>query len=122
MKSQLIFICGSIFGLIAVILGAVGSHAFKAILETNQRTGSWALAVNFQLFHALLLLYISSQAKDQKSWAALLAVIGILLFCGSVYAVSLTGIKKTAVLAPFGGVCLIAAWLVLLTEYWFRKS
>src|SRR6218665_2463439 len=104
MKSQVIFICGSIFGLIAVILGAVGSHAFKAIFETNQRTGSWALAVKFQLFDALLLLYISSQAKDQKSWAALLAVIGILLFCGSVYAVSLTGIKKTAVLAPLGGV------------------
>lgn len=122
MKSQGMFICGSLFGMLAVILGAIGSHAFKEILETNQRTGSWALAVNFQLFHALLLLFISSQVKDQKSWAGLLVVAGIFLFCGSVYAVSLTGIKKAAILAPFGGVCLIAAWIVLLLEYWFRKS
>lgn len=96
----------------ATALGAIASHALDADVA-----GTFATGVNYQFVHSLGLLALATYAEgheEQRSLAlaALLLVTGIVLFCGGIYASSLTGPQFIARLAPVGGISLIGGWLV----------
>ncbi|MBR9971937.1 DUF423 domain-containing protein [Magnetospirillum sulfuroxidans] len=105
-------------GLVAVGMGAYGTHglagddAAQALVER---------ASQYQLFHALALLAADRLANDGRRgtdmlahMAALLFVLGIVLFCGSLYLKALTGAPLAVpMVTPAGGMTLMAAWLVL---------
>jgi uncharacterized membrane protein YgdD (TMEM256/DUF423 family) len=57
-----------------------------------------------------------SQSKVLR-WSANLFIAGLLLFSGSLYILSISGIKTLGMITPFGGACWIAAWILLLLHY-----
>jgi uncharacterized membrane protein YgdD (TMEM256/DUF423 family) len=115
-----ILIGGILFSLLAVILGAFGSHALKDILEQNGRSQTFETAVQYQMFHALALLILGVWAlkKPNKhlAYSAFLFSFGILFFSGSLYLLSIFNITVLGVITPIGGICFIAAWILLLNH------
>ena len=104
-------------GMIAVILGALGSHALKEVLRPEQLE-SFTIGVRYQMTHVLLLLvvlltsYFDEDVKQTSFW---LTIIGILLFSGSIYLLNLQellGVKLSFLgpVTPIGGLFLIANW------------
>ena len=108
---------GSIGMLLAVALGAFGAHALKKTLAP-ELMAVYETAVNYHVVHALGLLAVGLLASHLPEsgtlrWAGILMAAGLLLFSGSLYALSLSGIRGLGVLTPVGGVALLAAWLLL---------
>jgi uncharacterized membrane protein YgdD (TMEM256/DUF423 family) len=104
-------------GMIAVILGALGSHALKEVLSPEQLE-SFTIGVRYQMTHVLLLMvvlltsYFEEGIKLTSFW---LTIIGILLFSGSIYLLNLQqllGVKLSFLgpLTPIGGLFLITNW------------
>lgn len=100
---------------LATILGAFGAHALQARLSP-ERLGVYETAVRYHFFHALGLLAIglAARAIDAPAlrWSAALVVAGIVLFSGSIYALSFGAPRFIGIITPVGGVALIAGWLV----------
>ena len=95
MSARIFLFLGSIGMLLAVAMGAFGAHALKKTL-TPDLLAVYQTAVNYHVYHALGLL-----------------AVGVLVFSGSLYALSLSGIRGLGAITPFGGVALIAGWLLL---------
>ena len=118
MNQQNTFLIGIIFGGMAVALGAFGAHALEDILTQRGRTDTWDLAVQYQVIHALALLFNGILLKETTRWfsiASALFITGIFCFSGSLFALCLTDIIFPIVLiTPLGGVLLIAGWAALL--------
>ena len=107
----------SILMFLAVVMGAFGEHAIRGkISEPN--LDIFQTAVLYQLIHAMGLYavaWLSTITKDEKiSLAGFLMIAGIILFSGSLYVLSLTGIKWLGALTPIGGLSFLAAWVCLL--------
>ena len=108
---------GSVGMLLAVALGAFGAHVLKQTL-TPELTAVYETAVNYHIVHALGLLAVGLlalhlPASGTLRWAGILMAAGLLLFSGSLYALSLSGIRGLGAITPVGGVALLAAWLLL---------
>jgi uncharacterized membrane protein YgdD (TMEM256/DUF423 family) len=102
----------AVFGALAVILGALGAHGgLHTVLEAHGRTATWETASHYHLVHAVVLLVLGLTGISRWGWNAIAA--GIVIFSGSLYLLSVTGITRLAALTPFGGVALIAGWLLL---------
>ncbi|MEO8537487.1 MAG: DUF423 domain-containing protein [Betaproteobacteria bacterium] len=101
----------------AVLLGAFGAHALKARLSPDALS-IWQTAVDYHAWHALGLFGVGVlMALDVRARflgvAAWLFGAGIVLFCGSLYALALGAPSGVGVVTPFGGVAFIAGWLAL---------
>lgn len=112
--SRLFIILGSLNCLLAVALGAFGAHGLKNSLSL-QALQTWDTAVTYHFFHALGLLAVAIIQRDfpkvhASGW---LMLAGIIIFSGSLYILSLTGIKALGMITPIGGLCFMAAWLWL---------
>ena len=116
---------GALNGALAVTLGAVGSHALDPSLSDATRA-VFETAVRYHFIHALALLGIAALQPylDGRilSAAGISFTIGILLFCGGLYALSGMGIPEGARLAPLGGMLLITAWLILAAAALVRTA
>lgn len=114
-KSALYLIVAAVYGLTAVALGALGTHAFG--LEVGSRQAVlFQHAFIYQLVHALLLFWIASQLH-QGVWvryAALALAIGVLLFCGGLYLLVFVGKTSLSWITPIGGSLIILAWMNLV--------
>ena len=104
-------------GMIAVVLGALGSHALKEVL-TPEQLESFTIGVRYQMTHVLLLMvvlltsYFEEGIKETSFW---LTVVGSLLFSGSIYLLNLPqflGVKLSFLgpVTPIGGLFLITNW------------
>ena len=113
-RTSIIFAAFS--GLIAVILGAFGTHALKNHLEPGL-IDVWHTAVLYQFIHTLALLLVANLGdKLHPSWTRCslsLFMSGIILFSGSLYCLVLIGLGKLGMITPVGGLCFILAWLCL---------
>ncbi len=118
-----LLVTGSIFGFLGVLIGAFGAHGLEKILGPDE-LATFETGVRYQMYHALLLLIISTFTLRSKTknilWILLLS--GIILFSGSIYGLatnSLTSFdfKTIALLTPVGGTLLIAAWGVLVYNF-----
>lgn len=117
-----IIIVASVFGILAVILGAFGSHGLKSLLDPAG-IEVWKTAVSYQFYHTFALLFLAlvpaSEIKNVKL-TAWFFVLGILFFSGSLYLISLKdilGISQLSILGPItplGGLCFILGWFSLL--------
>ncbi|HZL09556.1 MAG TPA: DUF423 domain-containing protein [Prolixibacteraceae bacterium] len=123
MKNQKILLSGAILMALGVLLGAFGAHALKTRLSPEMLL-VYKTAVEYQFYHALGLLLIGLIGFhiDSKwiSRAGVFIGIGILLFSGSLYILSLTGIKAIGVITPFGGLSFVAGWICLAIGIWKR--
>lgn len=131
MKNKLVF-ASSLLMATAVILGALGAHALKSKLGQEQLI-SFETGVRYHLIHALALFALASISDQFSSgrirWIALLMVAGILLFSGSIYLLStreLYGMNESlrflGPVTPLGGLCFIAAWLLLAYSALTKKA
>ncbi len=103
-------------GLLGVVAGAAGTHVLRGSLDPGA-LGTFETAVRFQMYHAFALLVTGLLADRWPSrWinsAAILFVLGTVLFSGSLYALALSGIGAFGAVAPVGGLSLILAWAAL---------
>jgi uncharacterized membrane protein YgdD (TMEM256/DUF423 family) len=106
---------------LATVCGAFGAHALKSHL-TPERLQLWETAVRYQFFQSLGLIGIALTMRTLDGaalhLAALLVVIGVLLFCGSLYLLALGGPRVAGVLTPLGGLAWIAGWLAFVYAVW----
>jgi uncharacterized membrane protein YgdD (TMEM256/DUF423 family) len=116
-----IILTASFFGVIAVILGAFGAHGLEGKIS-EYHIETWKTANQYHFYHTLALLFLStfSRAKSQSIRISFIFfTIGILLFSGSLYLLSvreLLGIEKILILGPItplGGLCFIVGWVGL---------
>ncbi|MHA7128366.1 DUF423 domain-containing protein [Algoriphagus namhaensis] len=119
MKGRQIIQIAAIFGALSVAIGAFGAHSLQAVLEESGRTETYQTAVSYQFYHSIALLVIGVLFTQkphwkQLSWSAIFMIIGIVVFSGSLYTLSLTGITRFGAVAPFGGLSLILGWLTLI--------
>ena len=118
---RLIFLAGTIAAGLGVMLGAFGAHAL-ANSVTEARLGTFETGVRYQMYHALALLFVGWLMVQQPSvWvqaAALLFVVGIFLFSGSLYALVLTDVRWLGMITPLGGVAFVGGWSCLFVALW----
>lgn len=100
--------CG-VLGASAVAIGAIASHVMSQPLAI----ASVEKASSYQLWHVLAILVTLCMRGATLAWARLLFLAGILLFCGSIYAKYFMGIQAAVVVAPAGGIALMAGWLMV---------
>jgi len=108
---------GSVGMLLAVAMGAFGAHALKKTL-TPDLMAIYETAVHYHVYHALGLIAIGLLALHLPAttllrWAGVLMAAGLVLFSGSLYALSLSGIRWLGAITPIGGTAFLAAWLLL---------
>lgn len=114
---QTFLFLAAIAALLAVAMGAFGAHALRAAL-TADMMAVYHTAVNYHMWHALGLgLVAVLSLNDPHSlllrWTGWLMCVGIVLFSGSLYALSISGIKWLGAITPFGGSAFLIAWLLL---------
>jgi uncharacterized membrane protein YgdD (TMEM256/DUF423 family) len=119
MRTKYIIQTAAVFGVLAVSLGAFGAHGLAPLLEKYGRIATFETAVSYHFYHTLALLLtglITAHFPDIKAFsqAAWLFIAGILIFSGSLYVLSLTGITILGAITPLGGVAFIMGWGWLL--------
>jgi uncharacterized membrane protein YgdD (TMEM256/DUF423 family) len=115
MNAKKIIQTSAIFGAIAVGIGAFGAHGLKDILAETGRLETFETAVKYHFYHSLAILTVGILSVIKPDWkqlstAAILMSVGILIFSGSLYVLSLTGITWLGAITPLGGVAFIAGW------------
>ncbi|MGE6487271.1 DUF423 domain-containing protein [Paenisporosarcina sp. NPDC076898] len=113
-------IAGAINAFLAVAFGAFGAHALKEKLS-EKYLAIWETAVQYQMYHAIGLIVIGILMStniighvSQLSWAGYLMLAGIVIFSGSLYVLSLSGIGILGAITPIGGVAFLAAWVLVI--------
>ncbi|MDH3646847.1 MAG: DUF423 domain-containing protein [Gammaproteobacteria bacterium] len=110
------FAVGAIVGAIGVMLGAFGAHGLQTRVN-EELLGVFEIGVRYQMYHALALIAV---AKAKERWpgrwpnaSGWLFLVGIFVFSGSLYLMTLTGARWLGAITPIGGLCLVAGWLAL---------
>jgi uncharacterized membrane protein YgdD (TMEM256/DUF423 family) len=115
--ARLFVMLGSVNAALAVILGAFGAHMLKARVSPEM-LNVYQVGSHYHFYHAIGMLIIGLLAAQIHNDAAVqlsgfLMLAGIVLFCGSLYLLAVTGITWLGAVAPLGGLAFIAAWSVL---------
>ena len=118
-------IFASVFGLVAVAMGAFGAHALKDILEP-EALQSYETGVRYMMVHALVLLFLNNSAvleQKTKNTLSYLFIAGIIFFSGSIFAIQLKLVDASSIwfITPLGGLLLISGWFGMILAF-FRKS
>lgn len=105
-------------GFLVVLLGAFGAHALETMLS-QQQLETWDTAVQYHMFHTAALFGTGLLAQTRPdniliNRATNLFLGGIVIFCGSLYILALTGISMLGMITPIGGVMFLGAWACLL--------
>jgi uncharacterized membrane protein YgdD (TMEM256/DUF423 family) len=102
-------------GFVAVLCGAWGAHGLETKLD-ERMLSVFKTAAYYQMVHSLLLLLLAILIHQKwlsawlLNWSALFCMIGIILFSGSLYGLSLSGITALGVITPVGGLALLTSW------------
>lgn len=118
---KVLLLLGACNGFIGVALGAFGAHGLRKAIGTlpdgAKRLEWWETASRYHLLHALFIVGCALAADRLPgvlaARAAWVAFAGILLFSGSLYAMTLSGVRALGAVTPIGGLFLLAAWLLL---------
>ena len=114
-KGRMLFL-GGLFAGLAVAGGAFGAHMLKSTLDAPM-LATFETGVRYQMYHALALCVLAGIAeRNQRPRLALvgwLFTIGVVLFSGSLYLLSLTGIRWIGALTPLGVAAFITGWVLL---------
>lgn len=118
MKAKTILQTAAILGALAVGIGAFGAHGLKEILAETGRAETFETGVKYHFYHGLALFLIGILAIIKPEWkklslAAILMVVGIIVFSGSLYVLSLTGITWLGAITPLGGLAFIGGWILV---------
>lgn len=111
------FTAGAIAAFIAVALGAFGAHSLKSKISTEMLT-IFEVGVRYQIYHAFGLIAVAwattrwpSAGLNTAGWCF---IAGIVIFSGSLYLLSFTGIRWLGAVTPIGGLAFLAGWAILI--------
>ena len=111
------FAVGAAFSLLSVLLGAFGAHTLKDKLS-KEMLDIFEVAVRYQMYHGIGLIVVawafSQWQSNYISAAGWCFIGGILIFSGSLYILSLTGLRWFGAITPIGGIAFIAGWGCLI--------
>lgn len=115
---------GAVLTMLSVAIGAFGAHMLKESIGADS-IAVYETGVQYHMIHAIGLLIIGLTAgqlgpSTKLKWAARLLFIGIIVFSGSLYVLSISGIKILGAITPIGGVAFIVGWLLLAMDVWQR--
>jgi uncharacterized membrane protein YgdD (TMEM256/DUF423 family) len=105
-------------GFLAVALGAFGAHALGTRLD-ERALSVFETAVQYHFFHTLALLAVGllcrreASASVQLRSSGIAFALGLVLFCGSLYLLSVTGLRWLGAITPLGGLAFLAGWGLL---------
>lgn len=118
---RLWLILGAASAFISVAAGAFGAHALKARLSPDL-LNVFETGARYQMYHSLGLIAIGllmslrpSPLLNGAGWAML---AGIVLFSGSLYALTLSGVRALGAITPLGGLGFLAGWLLFAVAVW----
>lgn len=117
----------AVLGFLAVALGAFGAHGLTARLrllpDGAQRLEWWKTAALYHLMHAVALALAAGLFGATRAGriACFAYCVGIALFSGSLYTMTLTGVRWLGAVTPLGGVALLAGWAALAVAAWTAK-
>ncbi|RBL89178.1 DUF423 domain-containing protein [Chitinophaga flava] len=110
-------------GALAVVLGAFGAHKLKELVPP-ETVSTFQTGVTYQFYHVFALLatgiLFAHVPGTQLEWAGRCFIIGIFLFSGSLYALTMlkatgsVGLRGIGIITPIGGLVFIAGWISLL--------
>lgn len=115
----------AILGLVAVILGAFGAHSLKDKIGADALI-TFETGVRYQMYHVIVLLIVNCYHEftyKTKRQISSLFFLGILLFSGSLYAISAIGVDPKSIwfVTPIGGLFFILGWLKLALSFYNKK-
>ena len=119
-------IAAAIIAALAVALGAFGAHALKEKV-TESALAVFETGIKYQFYHVFALLaagiLFQNFPNDYMLWSGRLFIAGIILFSGSLYALTFIlssgaeNLKWIGAITPFGGLCFIAGWVMMLVGF-----
>ena len=120
--AKIYLLLAALNGALAVVLGAFGAHGLKQRLSTDM-LAVYQTGVQYHFYHTLALLAVALlmlqwPSNNTLRWSALLFCIGIVIFSGSLYLLSISGLRWFGAITPIGGVAFIAGWLALALAVW----
>ncbi|WP_332648770.1 DUF423 domain-containing protein [Lysinibacillus sp. 54212] len=112
-------ILGAVLAFLSVAFGAFGAHALKDKFKEVRYAENWETACRYQMYHGLGLISIGILtevlgASGALTSATYLMFAGTLIFSGSLYILSLTGIRKLGAITPIGGLLMLVAWILVI--------
>lgn len=115
-------VIAALSGFLAVALGAFGAHGLKQRL-TADMLAVYQTGVQYHFYHtfallAVALLMLHMPASGTLRWSGILFVAGIVVFSGSLYVLSFSGVRWLGAITPLGGVAFLAGWLLLARAAW----
>lgn len=113
-------VSGSLFAAVAVVCGAFAAHPLRTSLGPES-LAVWRTAVEYQFLHAFALLFLARPQREMiraERIACVAYVLGILLFCGSLYALALGAHPRIGIVTPVGGLSFIIGWLAMAVGLW----
>lgn len=124
--SRIFLALGAFNAFLCVALGAMGAHGLKSILTPDMLT-NFQIGVQYHFYHALGLILVGltldrfSSSRTLK-FSGLLMCVGILLFSGTLYVISLTGLRGLGMIAPLGGTSYMLSWLLFTYAVWKNRQ
>ncbi|MGC3873900.1 DUF423 domain-containing protein [Halomonas sp. GXIMD04776] len=124
MRERTSWIATALSGCVVVLAGAFGAHGLEGRVS-ERLLAAFETGVRYQAWHTLAILVVlvwcqQQQLRGQKLVMGLWGA-GMLLFSGSLYLMTLTGIRTLGMITPVGGVLLMAGWLSLAYTVWRTK-
>ncbi len=119
--SRLAILLGAGNAVLAILLGAFAAHAVRDSLSAKMLSVVHT-AVDYHLYHSLGLIIVGlliNQRPNNRllNTSVVTMLMGIIIFCGSLYALSLTGLTWLGMITPFGGIALVVAWALVLLAF-----
>jgi uncharacterized membrane protein YgdD (TMEM256/DUF423 family) len=116
------WICAAaITGFLAVAIGAFAAHGLKARLSADNLS-IFETGVRYQMYHALALLGVAYAAQrwggGLPATAGVAFLVGMVLFSGSLYVLSISGVKVLGAVAPLGGLAFLTGWVCIGLAAW----
>lgn len=123
---KILLFSGGLVCFLAVVAGALGSHALKAFLARADGTANFELATAYMFYHGLGLIaagLLKSRFPQMPfQYPGWLFLVGSVLFQGNLYLIALANIRTFQMLTPVGGLCLMLGWLVLAIQALWIKG
>ena len=120
------FLIAAVNGFLVVLLGAFGAHALETRVHADL-LATWNTSVQYHMFHTAALIGLALLRREHPAQPALklashLFVAGLVLFCGSLYLLTVSAARWLGMITPIGGLLFLAAWLQLaLVCYRLRR-
>ena len=124
--SRLAILLGAGNAALAIVFGAFAAHALHDSLS-EKMLSIFQTGVDYHLYHGLGLIIVGLLIKLHPgrrllSFSISLMLFGIILFCGSLYLLSITGITWLGAITPFGGIAFIASWTLVFVAFLKNNS